>query len=81
MGWTSTPRLTRSTPEHPLASCRLASTQSQDVEYECGLDELLEELLAIKGGLLGMGERVRRQEEAAGGVGVSTRGSSQDSEA
>ncbi|PSC73064.1 Coiled-coil domain-containing 77 [Micractinium conductrix] len=39
---------------------RLASATSEP-EYEIGLEEMLEELLSIKDGLLGMGDRVRRQ--------------------
>jgi len=50
-------------------------------EYECGLDELIEELLSVKDSLLGMGDRVRavRQAEgaataAAAGIGVAVGG-------
>ncbi|KAL4422700.1 hypothetical protein ABPG75_008897 [Micractinium tetrahymenae] len=44
---------------------RLASG-SESFEFECGLDELLEELQSIKGSLLGMGDRVRRAGDAVG---------------
>lgn len=72
-------------PPHP--GRRLAN-QSQ--EFELGLDKLVEELLSVKDSLLGMGERVRRQQGGAqpgpaqgvggGGGGGSRAASSQDSE-
>lgn len=49
----------------PCCPCSLAST-GESYEFECGLDELIEELQSIKGSLLGMGERVRRAGEAVG---------------
>lgn len=42
------------------------SSTGESYEFECGLDELIEELQSIKGSLLGMGERVRRAGEAVG---------------
>ena len=55
--------------------CRLAPGE---YEYECSLDDLVEELLGIKDSLLGMGERVHRQRQeptiAGRGSGGGARG-------